>query len=198
MPAIPSIAEIRDAMGQPAAVGATVTLRKLFYKKSTIGHGDPDSLHVGVGESETGPFDVYVTKPYYTEVIVKNIYVSTDKCGISEPARVKVVLSLLPDAPPVRRVVVQPSGSFYGWGNMKERMFANVVAAPGVSKQIIWSSSDPTVATITPDGLLTTMCPKSGGNTLITAISAVDPTKQASFDVTVYIIDMPGNGCPPR
>ena len=192
---VPSVvAEIRDEAGKPAASGATVTIRKPSYDESSTGYGDLEPLTVRVGVSEKGPFDVYVTKPYYTEVVVKNVHVPTDECGVSEPARVKVTLSLVPNAPPVRQVVV-PGNMFYGVGNARVELFANVVTAPGISQKVVWSSSDSNIASVTPDGLLTTMCPDHEGYALITATSAVDPTKQASFYMVVDIMDYPGNGC---
>ncbi len=184
-PGIPSItAEIRDSRGQPTANGATVTIRnRRGYGAVAEGYGD--SLRVGVGESRGGTFDVRVTKPWYKESVVQSVKVPEDECGISKSTRVSVTLSLLPGAPSVRQVVAAPFAYGFGWGNLKAPLVAYVEADPGVSQAVVWSSRDSTVARVTPDGILTSVCRSSSDSTWVVATSAADPSQRDSVQVFV-------------
>ncbi len=61
-------------------------------------------------------------------------------------------------------------------------LVATVEADPGVSTAVTWSSSSPSVATVSASGLVTAV---ADGSSLITATSVADPSKKASVTATV-------------
>lgn len=184
LPGSASVAvKVRDADGQPTANGATVTIREPGYEATATAYGEPPSIDVGE-DNRTGPFTVEVTKPYFTSATVNDVRTPTGRCGITGPAVVKVTLTLLPDAPPVRQVVV-PQGPYSYVGNFVDKVTAYVEAAPGVSREVTWSSSDPSVITVTPDGRTRAVCRETAGSATLTATSVVDPTKKGSLEVLV-------------
>ncbi len=190
----PIVARVRDADGHPTAIGATVTITKEGYEASEMGAGDP--LEIYVGDSKGGVYDVEVTKPYYDGATVENVEVIEDECGYSDPVPVEVTLTLHPDAPPVRQVVVPTGTWYYGDGNITEQVTAHVEADRGVSREVTWASSDSSVATITSEGELTAMCRTSVGTATLTATSVADPSKQGSFEVEVSAADPASGRCP--
>lgn len=176
--------EVRDAQGEPTANGATVTIRDAEgYKASTMGVGERPGISVGE-DGRSGPFTVEVTKPYHTSVVVENVRAPTGYCGLTGPAEVAVTLHLEPGAPLVRQVVVHPGPYGYS-GGFEDRVTAYVEAAPGVSREVVWSSSDTSVMTVTPDGRTRAACRETPGRATLTATSVVDPTRQGSLEVTV-------------
>ena len=149
--------EVRDAQGEPAANGATVTIRDAEgYTASQMGFGENPYISVGE-DSRSGPFTVEVTKPYHTSVVFENVRAPTGNCGLNGPAEVAVTLRLEPGAPSVRQVVV-PEWSYGFSGGWEDRVIAYVEAAPGVSREVTWSSSDTSVITVTPDGHTKAVC----------------------------------------
>ncbi len=187
------VAEVRDAEAQPTAIGATVTITKEGYEASSVGFGDP--LQVYVGDSEGGTFDVKVTKPYYDGATVEDVEVVTDECGYGDTVTVEVTLTLQPDAPPVRQVVVSPSDIGLGGGYSIQET-AYVEADPSVLKEVVWSSDDESVATVSADGTITGVCRDTYGETLITATSVADPSKSDSVGVTVFAAEPADGMCP--
>lgn len=185
--------EVRDQGGEPAAIGASVTLQKADYEATQIGYGDP--LQIFVGESVGGTFDVTVSKPYYEGARVEGVEVATDECGYGETVTVEVTLTLKPDAPAVRQVVVSPYGIGLGGGYSVQEV-AYVEAAEGVSRDVTWHSEDEAVATVTADGTITGVCSEAGGETLVTATSVADPSKSASLEVSVMPVSVEPSGCP--
>lgn len=179
----PILAEVRDAEGRPAARGATVTITKEGYEATSVGFGDP--LQVYVGDSVGGTFNVSVSKPYHDGAEVKGIVVPTNDCGIGEPVTVELTLTLQPDAPPVRQVVVQPVDFGLG-GGYTAQASAHVEADPGFSQAVVWTSEDERVATVSAEGLVTGVCRDTYGSTQVTATSVADPSKSDSFAVGVF------------
>lgn len=189
----PVAAEIRDTKGRPAALGASVTLKKVGYEETAAGFGDP--LKVYVGESVGGTFDVEVSKPFYDGAKVKNVTVPTDTCGYGETVTVEVTLALQKDAPPVRQVVVAPYGIGLGGGYSVQET-AYVEADPGVSKAVSWRSEDERVATVSADGTITGVCRDVPGETFVTATSLADPSQKGSISVGVFAAQPGDDGCP--
>jgi hypothetical protein len=163
------VAEVRDAEGQPTAIGATVTITKEGYEASSVGFGDP--LQVYVGDSEGG-------------TVVEDVEVVTDECGYGDTVAVEATLTLQPDAPPVRQVVVSPGDIGLGGGYSVQET-AYVEEDLGVSKEVVWRSGDESVATVSADGVVTGVCRDTHGETLITATSVADPSKSDSLSVGV-------------
>lgn len=177
-------AEVRDTQGQPTANGATVTIQEAGgYEASARGYGDCPQIAVG-DDDRTGPFTVEVTKPYFASATVDDVRTPSGRCGITESAKVKVTLRLLLGAPPVRQVVV-PEGPYSYAGGFEDTVTAYVEAAPGVSREVAWSSSDPSVIIVTPGGQTKAVCRDTPGTATLTATSVVDPTKQGSLEVSV-------------
>jgi hypothetical protein len=84
-----------------------------------------------------------------------------------------------------------------GLPDWEEQMRAVVDADSGVSNAVRWSSSDTTVAAISPTGLLRTGCRATAGTAAITAISIADPRMRDYASVTVRPPDLSGRGPPP-
>ena len=188
----PVAVEVRDADGEPTAIGATATLTKGGYRATGLGFGDP--LRLTVGDSVGGTFDLEVTKPYYDAATVESIEVVTDECGIGETVTVAVTLALQADAPPVRQVVVQPYGIGLGSGYSSQET-AYVEADSGVSKEVVWRSEDESVATVTADGVITGVCRDTPGETLITATSVADSSKSGAIRVSVFPVEPDNERC---
>ena len=178
---IPSvIVEVYDYQGQPAALGATATLTdEAGQTSSETGVGDDAAIDISF-DNRGNPFALEVTRPYHQSVTVENLSTPEGFCGITNPAQASVVLTLEPDAPPVRQVVV---GGPVGYGAcIEEHLHASVVAAPGVSREVTWESSDPAVVSVTPGGFLRAGCGRAGHASL-TARSVVDLTRYAVLEV---------------
>ncbi len=68
--------------------------------------------------------------------------------------------------------------------NENQQLTANVVTEGGASDAVSWSSSNPSVATVTTTGLVTTI---GVGTSTITVTSVFDPTKTSTSIVTVTL-----------
>jgi hypothetical protein len=195
--AIPSIVvEIRDAAGSPAAIGATVTIRKLGREGSAEGFGDP--LRVAVhANNEGGVFDVHVQKPWHAERIIRGVIVPAGPCGVLEPVVVRGMISLLPGAPPVHQVVLPPYG--YGFGasvcGTRHPITAYVLTAAGVSREALWDSRDEGTVAVergqaSADGAnsasLIPQCRLGAGQAFVVARSTADPSVRDSVKVSVW------------
>lgn len=172
---------VRDTSGQPAAKGATATVEKPGYKASSLGFVDPLWIEVG---DEGGTLAVTVTKPYYRSQTISSVEVSEGRCGVTDTASVDFVIALEPNAPPVRQVVLYPEDVTLSSGDSTSQM-VYVDADAGVSKDVVWSSADESVATVDSDGRITATCNVSTESTAITATSVVDVNKSDSIEVVV-------------
>lgn len=181
------VATVRDAAGHATARGATVTILKPGVDAYGYGYGDSLRISVDMGDLNVpGPFDVSVTKPWYTSATVRDVEPPEGRCGVSGPTRISVTLALEPNAPAVRQVVVPPFGYSFGDGNIQENLFAAVEADAGVSHAVVWQSRDTAVVRITPDGLLTSVCRTSYGGAYVVASAVADTTVRDSVGVGVY------------
>ncbi len=98
--------------------------------------------------------------------------------SIADPrAKAELLLTVLP----ARTVTVAPASVTVGI-QQQSVLRANVVIEDGLSTVVTWSSSDPTVATISPSGLVTGV---SFGQTIVTATSVVDTTRHGTAIVSV-------------
>lgn len=188
--AYPYIVDIRDLDGNPAAIGAAVTIRRPSgYEVSIKGFGHPSTVFVG--QTEGGPFEVEVTKPWYASATVNGPDVPADRCGSIGPAQVSVELTPLPGAPSVRQVVTE-SRAVYGAAGMLRRLRAEVLADPGISREVTWVVRDTTVVRLMPDGTsFTTKCRSANGGTWIVASSVVNPAIRDSVEVWVMTNECP-------
>lgn len=196
-PLIPSIvAEVRDAAGNPVAIGATVTITTPGLQAADEGFGDPLRIPV-YAENRGGVFDVRVTKPWYAEAVIDDVDVPAGECGVREPTVVEATLSLRPDAPAVRQVVLPPTD--YGFGSSvcgtRHGVPAYVLAAEGTSREMRWVSRDPARVTVeaggvSPDGStvgwITPRCGATPGDTWVVGMAKADPAVRDSVEVSVF------------
>ncbi len=178
------LVEVRGPDGSPAAIGTKVVIRDGTFVDSG---GAWDELRVGAGERRPGRYQVEVSKPGYERVVLRDVMAPGDTvCNYAEPTDIRAIsLKLLPDAPPVLSIVVLPD-VVVGLGPGNTTQFRVVVdAAPGVSRAVRWSSSDTTIATVSPSGLVTAGCLPASRDVVITAVSVADPQIRAEGSVWV-------------
>lgn len=92
------IVEVRDEDGAPAAIGATVTIRKPDLEASAEGSRDPLRIQV-FADNAGGVFEVRVEKPGHEEVVIEDLVVPANECGVKEAPVVEVTIRQLPDTP---------------------------------------------------------------------------------------------------
>ncbi|MGH7563909.1 MAG: hypothetical protein ACREK5_05755 [Gemmatimonadota bacterium] len=189
------VVEVRDAVGEPAAIGATVTAQAPGFETTIEGFGDPLRIPV-LAENRGGVFEVRVSKPWHEEAVIPQVVVPEGPCGVTETPVVQVTVPLAPDAPPVRQVVL-PSDT-YAFGasicGTTHDLPAWVVTDPGVSQELLWVSRNPGVVTVEPGGTspdgyrIGRITPVCGGlgSTWVVAASAVDPSVRDSTLVEVF------------
>ena len=189
-------AEIRDTAGNPAAIGATVTIEKISRRDSAEGFGDPLRILVNAG-NEGGVFEVRVRKPWHADVVIPRVFVPAGRCGVSGPKVVPVTIPLLPEAPAVRQIVLPPFG--YGFGpsvcGSRFPITAYVLTAAGVSPAATWISSDESVVRIeqestSADGrstaVLVPQCRPGPAHAFVIARAVADPTVRDSVEVGLF------------
>ncbi|MEW5926143.1 MAG: Ig-like domain-containing protein [Gemmatimonadota bacterium] len=191
------VVEVRDAEGRPAAIGTTIVIQEGEFRDSVPGTRAWDELRVGAGERRPGTYEVRLYKPGYQPAVLRGVRApptGNPRCNYAEPSDVRrVTLRPLPDAPPVRSVVVLPPSAGLGAPGIEVPMTAVVDAAPGVSRAVRWSSSDTTVATVTPDGIVRSRCRRTPGEATITATSVAEPRVRGQGRVSVSAATpMPG------
>lgn len=126
-----------------------------------------------------GRYTVTVNRRWYQPQTIRNIPVQYDECGPSKPTPVVVRLRPKPGAPTIRefRIVgVNPGEPFVvGYWPFFQR-YSTFLDAPGsVSREVLWTSSRPDVATIDQTGMLRSVCSREVGRTTITATLKADP-----------------------
>lgn len=182
---------VRDQLGRPQALGATVMLQDGTYQET---HTAEDSLSVYGADDRGGKtYDIHVTKPYYNDVWVRGVRAPGGGCVTgheSEPTNIKVpiVLSLVSNAPPVRSIVLLPMYTpILDRGRSPFAFTAVVDANPGVSQAIVWSvAGDTASAGFDPaTGVLTYRCLPKSGNLTVTAAAAANPSVTATGTVAV-------------
>lgn len=190
------LVEVRDHLGQPAAFGTTIVIQEGAFRDSVDGQrnfGDPfgSGLRVGAGERRVGIYDVRLYRPGYRRVTLTGVRAPGDvRCGYAHPSDIRAVtLELLPDAPPVRAVVVSTDVGL-GWPGLRARLLARVDASPGVSAALRWTSSDTTVAKLADPTdssvVVVSQCRRKEGVATITATSVVRPQSRGTARVTVF------------
>lgn len=191
------IVEVRDGEGNPAATGATATIRKPGFEASEEG-GFGDLLRIGVArDNEAGVFEVRVERPGHATAVIPGVEVPGDHCGVTEAPVVQATIPLLAGAPSVRQVVLPRSG--YGFGasvcGQTYQVPAFVAADPGENRDTVWTSRDPGVVTVRggqasadgrSTGYITPVCRRTTGETWVVAHAAADPSVRDSVPVTVW------------
>lgn len=189
------VAMIRGQADQPLLIGATVTIENSAGLAGTA-EGFGDSLSVPVfASNQGGDFDVRVNKPWFGSVFVQGVAVPANLCGVLQAVDVEVVLVLDLEAPPVRQVVLPPSGIRLGDGNVTTQVASYVEASPGTSRVLEWSA-DSAVVSILQDGTITSRCLQAPDSTWVTAWALVDPTQRDSLRVRVAASPLGSTRCP--
>jgi hypothetical protein len=190
------IVEVVDSGGRPAAIGATAAVSDGTVLGVDEGFGDPRLIPVFAGNAG-GTLDVRVTKPWHEEVRIDGVFVPEGACGVLEPGAVRAVLQVLPNAPPVRQVLLPPFDyAFGGPACGSEHPIVGYVLAEGeVDSEIVWKTSDPTVVEVEPQvsessGLnvasLIPQCSATRGmSAYVIGESKADPSVKDSVEVTI-------------
>jgi Bacterial Ig-like domain (group 2) len=191
------VVRVRDQRGRPAAFGTTIVIQDGAFRDSVDGAHPLSELNVGAGERRPGTYQVRLYKPGYKPVALSNVNAPGDTaCRYATPSDIRdVTLELLPNAPRVRSIILEPSAIGFGLPNLTEQMRAIVDADSGVTTAVRWSSSDTTVVTVSPTGVVRSQCRTVAGEAIITATSVADPTVRGKASVAVYAIP-PGGHCP--
>ncbi|MGH2901636.1 MAG: Ig-like domain-containing protein [Solirubrobacteraceae bacterium] len=134
-----------------------------------------------MAENRGGNYTVTVTKPGWTSDS-RRVNVPGGSCGYVETQNVRFEISLLPSAPPVRSVAVQPRSVRFGFCGSGAQATAYVDADDGIDRTVTWRSADTTVATVSDKGVVSD---KSRGTTKIFARSVADPRVEGSVSVQV-------------
>jgi hypothetical protein len=176
---MPAVAvQIRTTDGAPAAAGARVILDDRDTAWSTPVR-DAVIIHVGDDYAKRH-VTVRVDKPWYHPVVLPDVPVKVDECGVVATTLVPVQLTLRQDAPAIRSLYVGRRGLFAG-GRFRSRLGAVLDAVPGVSDSVIWSSSDTTVAVVDAQGIMTTRCRKTYRSAFMRATLVADTTVRDSL-----------------
>ena len=184
---------IRDAQGNPQALGATVTLYDAAYREQDSARYDP--LLVYAAQERGGRrYDIQVAKRYYTDTWVRGVEAPGGGCVTGHENTpvtrvVPVVLNLAPNAPPVRSIHLLPPRILLDRAPYPSvGMFTPYVdATDGVSRAIQWRIAGDT-ASVDFDpatGTVRYRCLARSGALTIAAISVVDSTVVGKAEVAV-------------
>lgn len=130
-----------------------------------------------------GSWTVSVQRRWYRPVTIRGVRVVEDACGPARPTPLTVRLKPTPDTPRIREFSVFPAstdGFFVGYWPFYQRYSTFLDAPSAVSRKVIWSSSDPNVATIDQTGMLRSVCSRTPAWTTITATLKADPSVMVS------------------
>jgi hypothetical protein len=175
---------VRDQTGTPQALGATLTLYDGTYSETDTNMGI-DSLRIGgAGDRGNRSYDVQVTKPYYNDAWVRDVYAPGTGCvniGVGPmTTTVPVTISLAPGAPPVRSLfLLPPQIELDRAPHLSALVFLPYLDHdPGVSKAVSWRITGDTASVTfdTTTGTAYYRCLKTSGYLTVTARSVVDST----------------------
>ena len=166
---------VRDAQGHGDALGATFVVYRGADSLTAVGR---DSLHQQIGFGESGTFSVRVSKPYYRDLVVPNVAVRQGQCAVAT-TELAVTLQLAPNAPAIRSVGITGTDFLYAPG-VQLTLGTVVDADPGVATNVTWILSDTTLASVTPNGVVTAKCSTAGGTDSVTAIAVADTSVRGS------------------
>jgi hypothetical protein len=177
----PSIdVSLRDRNGHGLALGSTVTVTGTG---GVTPFQEQDTVHAFVAATP-GTFTVHVSRPFYRDTTISNVTIAADACGRAVPTKLSVTLELLPNAPAFRSVHII-GGFFLGEPGAKDTLRAYFDAEPQVSRAVAWRISDTTIASLTPEGIVTDKCTLDGGTETATVVPLADTTRQTSVRFSV-------------
>lgn len=190
------LVDVVDEAGRAAAAGAALTVTKEGFMGSSEGYLDSLTIPAWTSEQDER-FDIRVTKPWHEEFQARDILVPST-CGGGEAMRISATLTLLPEAPPVRQVVLPPHDFRIArslCGTPRE-IDGYVFADEHVSSGIIWQSRNPAVLAVVPQadvaeghhraGLIPPCDVPAGATTFVVGISQADPSVRDSIEVEIY------------
>jgi hypothetical protein len=185
---LPSVnVAVKDRAGHGIALRSTVTVEGISTPVLVL---ESDTAHVFLSPP-AGTYTLHVGKPFYRDTSILNVTVTVDECGRTGTTAVSATLDLLPDAPAFRSVDIL-GARFLGEPGDKDTLRAYFDAAPEVSRAVSWRLSDTTIASLTPEGIVTDKCTLDGGTETVTLIPAADTTLQTSARFSVA----PRTSCP--
>lgn len=118
---------------------------------------------IRVRREDQGRYTVSVQRQGYRPVTLRRVRVEVNECGPVEPTPPTIRLTPVPNAPTVRRfVVLGPRDLRVGSWPFYQRYTA-FVDAPAGQREVVWSSSNPDVATVDQTGMLRSVCSREGG-----------------------------------
>jgi hypothetical protein len=129
-------------------------------------------------------YTVTINRRWYTPQVIRNIKVLYDDCGPAKPTRVVARLEPVADAPVIREFRIVNINSddllMVGYWPYFQRYTTFLDAPSRVSREVVWTSSRPDVATIDPSGMLRSVCSRESGRTTILATLKADPHHTSS------------------
>ncbi len=129
-----------------------------------------------------GRYSVTVSRHWYQPQTVRNIAVQYDRCGPIKPTPVVIRLRPMPNAPTIREFCILNTDDELVVGSWPyfQRYKTFLDAPSSVSREVIWTSSRPDVATVDAAGVLRSVCSREVGRTTITATLKADPLFNSS------------------
>lgn len=182
--------EIRDAQGRAQAVGSTITLVTGEARFPQLLR--EDSLRTMYYQTAGASIvDVVVSKPYYQDVVVRNVKVNAKSCADrnARPVTLPVVLTLQPDAPVVRAVHLLPPRVLLDRApyTTTYTFTALVDANPGVTTAVRWrldgDSSGVTLDAQT--GTVRYRCQRTSTYPRLQAVALADTTVVGTADLAI-------------
>jgi hypothetical protein len=168
--------QVRDPFGRGQAIGTTAVIRR---SDGSLDHGEIDDTVNIVGERNVaGTFTVTLSRPYYSTVTLNGIKVFSTGCSV-QTTTVAVTMPLAPGAPPLRALTILGQDFLYQPG-VQRHLIAYFDANPSVSRGVVWTLSDTTLATVDTSGTVTAKCTKTGGTETVTATAVYDGKTSAS------------------
>ena len=181
--------QVRDPYGVAQAIGTTADVKRSTGEPVGSTNYD-DTLHLYSAFDIAGTFNATLKRPYYEDAAVANIVVTPDGCLVKTTV-VLVTLQLAPGAPAIRSIALV-SSILPDHPDNRFQLLAHFDADPSVPRDVSWSSSDTTLATVDANGIVTSKCVKTGGTVTITATASANSSITASTPVAVT----PTASCP--
>lgn len=176
--------QVRDPFGRGQAIGTTAAIRG---SDGAVEQGEVDDTVNIVGERNVaGTYTVTLSRPYYSDVTLNGIKVFSTGCSV-QTTTIPVTMPLAPGAPPLRALTILGRDNLYAPG-VQIHLVPYFDANPSVSRAVVWTLSDTTLATVDTSGIVTAKCSKAGGTETVTATAVYDGTTSASVQIGVAAV----------
>lgn len=121
-------------------------------------------------------YTVTINRRWYKPQTIRNIQVIHDECGPSKPTRMVARLQPVPGAPVIREFHIVGVNSdnlmVVGYWPHFQRYTTFLDAPSHVSREVLWTSSRPDVATIDQSSMLRSVCAREPGRTTTATLKA--------------------------